>query len=348
MISFVQGDLLAADADALVNTVNCVGVMGRGVALQFKKAFPDNFRAYEVACRRGEVEPGRMFVFETGQLSPRLIINFPTKRHWRGASRMEDIDSGLVALKREIISRRVRSIALPPLGTGLGGLAWPEVRARIVAALRSLEDVEVRVFEPHQGDAPIAVPRSPKVPPMTPSRAALVGLMDRYLRGLMEPNITLLEVHKLCYFLQAAGQGLRLKFVKGHYGPYAENLRFVLSEMEGYYTAGFRDGGDQPTKPISLVPGALEAADGLLAADFELQHRFDRVVDLVEGFETSLGLELLATTYWVATEEHAATTEAAAQAFQAWNTRKAGFTPRQIGIALDRLREKGWLADAAA
>lgn len=115
MIEYTTGDLLKDDAEALVNTVNCVGVMGRGIALQFKKAWPENFKAYEAACKREEVQPGRMFVFETGQLTlPRYIINFPTKRHWRGASRIADIEAGLVALVDTIKSMGIRTIAIPP------------------------------------------------------------------------------------------------------------------------------------------------------------------------------------------------------------------------------------------
>ena len=156
MIEFVRGDLLADDAEALVNTVNCVGVMGRGIALQFKKAFPDNFKAYEAGCRRGEVVPGRMFVFDTGQLmNPRYIINFPTKRHWRGMSRLPDIEAGLDALAEEIRNRNIRSIAVPPLGCGLGGLDWDVVRPLIVGALKDLDGVRIAVYEPNQPHAPI-------------------------------------------------------------------------------------------------------------------------------------------------------------------------------------------------
>jgi O-acetyl-ADP-ribose deacetylase (regulator of RNase III) len=117
MIEYRTGNILQADAEALVNTVNCVGIMGRGIALQFKNAYPHNFDAYEAACVRGEVQPGRMFVFETEQLTdPKYIINFPTKRHWRGKSRMEDIEAGLKGLAEEIRKRRIHSIALPPTG----------------------------------------------------------------------------------------------------------------------------------------------------------------------------------------------------------------------------------------
>lgn len=202
MIEFRTGDILRADVEALVNTVNCVGTMGRGVALQFKNNFPANFKAYEVACARDEVQPGRMFVFETGQLSPKFIINFPTKRHWKGKSRMEDIESGLKALVEQIRNRRIRSIAIPPLGSGLGGLNWADVRPRIVAALDKLDDLDVIVYEPNS--APVTT-RSREVPKMTAGRAALVGLMHRYLGGLMDPFVTLIEVQKLMYFMQEAG-----------------------------------------------------------------------------------------------------------------------------------------------
>ena len=148
MIEYKTGDILAEEVEALVNTVNCVGIMGRGIALQFKKEWPENFKAYAAACRRHEVQPGRMFVFETGRLThPRYIINFPTKRDWRGKSRIEDIETGLEALVAEIQKRGIRSIAIPPLGAGLGGLSWAEVRTRIERAIRELSEVRIVVFE---------------------------------------------------------------------------------------------------------------------------------------------------------------------------------------------------------
>lgn len=150
MLRFETGDILTADVAALVNPVNCVGAMGRGLALQFKRAFPENFRAYAAACARGEVRPGRMFLFETGTpANPRYIVNFPTKRHWRARSRMEDIEAGLDALADLLRERDIGSVAVPPLGSGLGGLDWGSVRQRIEEALGGLEGVDVIVFEPH-------------------------------------------------------------------------------------------------------------------------------------------------------------------------------------------------------
>jgi len=151
MIRYIWGgDILKCEVEALVNTVNCVGVMGRGLALQFKNAYPENFRAYKAACDQKEVQPGRMFVYETGQPVPRFIINFPTKRHWRDKSRIEDIEAGLVDLVRVIREKDIRSIAIPPLGCGLGGLNWREVRPCIEQALEQLTNVNVLVFKPKQ------------------------------------------------------------------------------------------------------------------------------------------------------------------------------------------------------
>jgi len=342
MLEFTTGDIFRADAEALVNTVNCVGIMGRGIALQFKNEFPANFKAYEAACAREEVQPGKMFVFETRELAgPKFIINFPTKRHWKGKSRMEDIDSGLEALADEIRTRGIRSIAIPPLGSGLGGLNWREVRPRIEAALDGIADLHVIIFEPKS--APVAT-KSREVPNMTSGRAALVVLVHRYLGGLMDPFVTLLEIHKLMYFMQEAGEPLNLKYAKALYGPYAENLRHVLNAIEGHLVAGYADGGDMPDKQIELVPGAVYDAEAFLNDKPETVGRFDRVAKLVEGFETPFGLELLATVHWVVKRENATDIEDSVAKVYAWNERKKRFSPRQIGIAFDTLRENGWLA----
>ncbi|TCZ63984.1 type II toxin-antitoxin system antitoxin DNA ADP-ribosyl glycohydrolase DarG [Roseicella aquatilis] len=344
MITSKTGDLLAEPAEALVNTVNCVGIMGRGVALQFKNAFPENFRAYKAACDRGDVQPGQMFVFELGQLMrPRWIINFPTKRHWRGNSRIEDIESGLVALATEIRERGIRSIAIPPLGSGLGGLEWRDVKPRIVEALRGINDLEVVLFEPAGAPVDGRGMASSKVPPMTAGRAALVGLMHRYLGGLMDPFVTLLEVHKLMYFMQEAGQPLRLRYAKAPYGPFAENLGNVLAQVEGHLVAGYRDGGDAPDKQLTLVPGAVDDAMTFLEGEEATRAHFDRVAALVQGFETPFGLELLSTVHWVAKDAPDATPADIVVRMHGWGERKRRFSPRQIGLALDTLAGQGWL-----
>ena len=348
MIELTQGDLLRADADAIVNTVNCVGFMGRGIAAQFKRAYPENFRVYEAACKRGEVQPGRMLVYElAGSASPRFIINFPTKRHWKANSRIDDIEAGLKALIDEVRSRKIRSIAVPPLGCGLGGLDWAEVRPLIETAFAELPDVRVLVYEPTRTPAAAVMVRPAKAPNMTPGRAALVGLVQRYLGGLMDPFVSLLEVHKLMYFAQEAGEPLRLKYVKAAYGPYAENLRHVLAAIEGHLLTGYADGGDSPEKQLQLVPGAAEAADAFLLAHPETRERFERVSALVEGFETPFGTELLATVHWLLAHD-LVPGDRLVDAVYAWNDRKRQFTARQIELARDVLLDKAWANGASA
>lgn len=349
MISYTTGDILNADVEALVNTVNCVGIMGRGIALQFKNMFPKNFEDYAAACARDDVQPGRMFVHDTHALTnPRFIINFPTKRHWRGKSRIEDIDSGLLALREEIVRRGIRSIAIPPLGSGLGGLDWSAVKPRIAKALAGLDQVDIRVYEPKGAPEASAMVRRQEVPKMTPGRAALVVLMQRYVGGLMDPFVSLLEVHKLLYFLQEAGERLRLQYRKAHYGPYAENLTHLLRTVEGHFISGYADGGDAPDKQLEIVPGTIADAEAMLATAHDTKQRFEAVADLVDGFETPFGLELLSTVHWVVRHEGAATTDEIVSATYAWNDRKKRFSPHQLELAHDVLRRKGWLEPSAA
>ena len=284
MLSYTTGDILREDAEALVNTVNCVGIMGRGIALQFKKSYPLNFKAYEAACEKGEVQPGRLFVFETNSLTyPHYIINFPTKRHWRGNSRIEDIDAGLAELVATIRTRQIASVALPPLGSGLGGLEWGDVKIRIEAAMHALSDVRVIVYEPAGAPSAAGMARGRGAPPMTAGRAALVELINCYLRGLLDPFVTLLEVHKLMYFLQEAGEPLKLEFKKAVYGPYALNLSHVLNTIEGHFISGYADGGDAPDKQLELVPGAVQDAASFLDGCPQTRERFEKTMELIQG-----------------------------------------------------------------
>jgi O-acetyl-ADP-ribose deacetylase (regulator of RNase III) len=344
MIELTQGDILKADAEALVNTVNCVGIMGRGIALQFRKAFPANFKAYKAACDAEQVQLGKMFIYDLNRLyNPRFIINFPTKRHWKEKSRIADIKSGLADLINVVKQRQIYSIAIPPLGCGLGGLNWEEVQPLILEAFQSLPEVTVFLFEPIGApQAPLMV-KETKVPNMTVGRAALLGLMRRYLAAVMDPTVTLLEVHKLMYFMQEAGEPLRLNYQKALYGPYAENLRHVLSHIEGHFISGYGDAEDRPDKPLELKSYASEQAETFLTEHEETRARFDRVANLIKGFETTFGMELLSTVHWVARREEVRTVEDAVMKVHAWNDRKCMFEPRHIQLAWNRLREAGWL-----
>jgi O-acetyl-ADP-ribose deacetylase (regulator of RNase III) len=349
MIKLRQGDILQTDAEALVNTVNCVGIMGRGIALQFRKAFPENYEAYRAVCNRGELQPGRMFVYDLNRLvNPRYIINFPTKRHWKSPSRLEDIDSGLEALVKEIRERDIRSVAVPPLGCGLGGLHWPEVRPRIEAAFRDLPEVTVFLHEPAGAPPAEKMVKRNQAPRMTLGRATLLGLTQRYLAAVMDPHVSLLEIHKLMYFMQEAGQELRLRYQKAPYGPYAENLRHVLSEIEGHFISGYGDAHDRPDVQVQPMPEAVQHAETFLDEHPETRRRFDRVARLIEGFETPFGMELLATVHWVATREGAATLDDAVRQAYGWGERKRMFQEAHLRVAWEALRDQGWLATASA
>ena len=343
MIERTYGNILTDDAEALVNTVNCVGVMGKGIALQFKKAFPENYRAYEAACRREEVKPGRMFVFETGQMfHPRYIINFPTKRHWRGKSRYEDIESGLQALVREVRERKIRSIAIPPLGSGLGGLQWNRVRAMIEAAFEDMPDVKMKLYEPKGSPDAEDMPVGTARPKMTVARALLIKLMKQYARFAY--RLTLLEIQKLAYFLQESGMDLKLRYVKHLYGPYAHNLNKVLEILEGHHIRGYGD-TQKPDVEITLLPDADKAADRFLQKDPRAAMHLERVVDLVDGFETPYGMELLASVHWAAVHDgEVSDAESAVIAMACWNDRKRRlFKPAHIRLAWERLQAEGWI-----
>jgi uncharacterized protein YwgA len=177
---------------------------------------------------------------------------------------------------------------------------------------------------------------------MTAGRAALIGLMRQYLAGLLDPFVTLLEVHKLMYFMQEAGEPLKLRYVKAPYGPYAENLPHVLRAIDGYFVAGYGDGGESPNKELSLVPGAVEEAEAFLADHPDVRVRFAHVADLVEGFETPFGLELLSTVHWVSHHENRERSDDLVSSVYSWGDRKRQFTPRQIDLAARTLAQKGW------
>jgi O-acetyl-ADP-ribose deacetylase (regulator of RNase III) len=342
-MEFVTGNLLEADAEALVNTVNTKGVMGKGVALQFKRAFPENYKAYRAACAAGRVQLGRMFVFDSGRMErPRYIINFPTKDHWRSRSRLTDIDAGLEDLRRVLTELQIESVALPPLGCGLGGLHWADVRPRIEGALGTLP-VGVLVYEPHGAPAPEEMPERRARPRMTAFRATLVWLLSRYLAP--GEAASPLEVQKLLYFLQESGEPLGLNFEKQRYGPYADAARHAVIHIEGHYVTGFGDGtGPGDVRPL---PGAVEEAEAFLADHPETRERYERVVELIDGFETPYGLELLATTHWVATHEDAVAPSAAAERVRAWSRRKGHlFTDEHVAVAWERLEQGGWLLGA--
>lgn len=343
MVEYGQGNLLTADVEALVNTVNCVGVMGKGVALQFKQAYPENFRRYVSACADGQVQPGRMFVVPTDSLvNPRYIINFPTKRHWKARSRLEDIDSGLQALVDEVQRRDIRSFAIPPLGCGNGGLHWSEVRPRIEAACAPLDGVRIILYLPEGSPEAECMPGATSKPPMTPARAALLLTLERY--GIPGYRLSMLEVQKLAYFLQVAGVPLKLEWTKQQYGPYAATLNHVLRRMEGHDIRGSGAPGREAV--ISPLPEATVGAREFLTTSPDAAKVVSNVGRLIEGFETPYGLELLATVHWVAGKDRTAASDPsrAVVKVQDWSGRKRQrLKPEHIRKAWQRLQDECWL-----
>jgi len=342
-----KGNLLEAEVEALVNTVNTVGVMGKGIALQFKKSYPANFKSYHKACKEGTVQLGVMHIHDNGQLTtPRWIINFPTKGHWRSKSKMQDVLDGLDALANEIVELGISSIAVPPLGCGNGGLNWAQVEPAIRSKLGELP-VTVHLYAPAGAPRAVEMPDKRRRPKLTMGKAALVAMIDRYSQAAL--GSTVVEVQKLMYFLQEAGQPLRLRYAKGQYGPYADNLRHVLIALEGHHLQGYGDGSSSvaDAEPITVLPEAGQEAKAALedSGQLEILERIDRALALTAGFESAYGLELLASVHWCAkNESDVGSASSAATCVRAWNERKASlFTDEHIEAAWGHLLKHGWL-----
>jgi len=240
--------------------------MGKGLALQFKKAFPANFKAYEAACKNGNVQIGKMFVFEAGGIVlPRYIINFPTKKHWRGVRSWSTFEAGF---ERSRTGRPGPENSLdrhPTLGRRLRWTDWGKVRPLIESGLAGLWDVEVLIFEPKGAPPPAEMKNETPKPKMTPTRAFVLALMHRYLGTGFDYRLSLLEIQKLAYFLQEAGEPLELAYQANIYGPYADDLRHVLNRIEGHYLSGFGDAPNKPEIPLELLPGAADEAEAFLS-----------------------------------------------------------------------------------
>lgn len=305
MINFTTGNLFDSGAEALVNTVNTVGVMGKGIALMFKEQFPENFKNYELACKNKEIEVGTIFATERTDLvdGPRWIINFPTKKHWRNPSKLEWVEDGLRDLARFISEQQIRSIALPPLGSGNGGLNWAEVRPVIERILGKLQDVDITVYEPTSQYQNVAK-RTGKQE-LTPARGIVVELVRRY--GALGLDCSLLEIQKLAYFLERQLQRMNLPNVldlefKAHrYGPYAPKLGHLLNALDGSYLHCAKRLAD--ADPLETI-WFDSAKQPVIAAYLKSEAKafvpaMEAVSQLTEGFESPLGMEALATVDWL-------------------------------------------------
>ena len=351
MIHYEQGNLLDSKADALVNTVNTVGIMGKGIALMFKDRFGENFRAYAQACKDGRVRTGKMFVTEPNELDgPRWIVNFPTKQHWRGNSQLQWIVEGLHDLRQFIVEKGVRSIAIPPLGAGNGGLNWPTVREQIEQALSDL-DLDVAVFEPTREYQNVA--KRHGLEELTAARALIAELVRRY--WVMGFECSLLEVQKLAWFLdraldrnQSSDNPLKLHFEANKFGPYAHGLTKLLDRLDGSYLRSEKRISD--AKPFDVVWFEEERTQ-MVQAYLRSQAKgyltaLEETSATINGFESPFGMELLATVDWLITREAAVpTVDGVRQGLMNWAheggaARKARlFDERAIAIALERLSQ---------
>lgn len=351
MITYTTGNLLDAEVEALVNTVNTVGVMGKGIALMFKERFTKNTALYEKACKAGEVQTGRVFVTETEELmSPRWIVNFPTKQHWRAKSRLAWIVDGLADLRQFIEQNQVRSIAIPPLGAGNGGLNWVDVKPHIEQALGDLEGVNVLVYEPTTRYQNVA--KSKGVEKLTPARALIAELVRRY--WVLGMECSLLEIQKLAWFLERAieSEGLEsldLRFVANNYGPYADRLRHLLDALDGSYLKSDKRISDcGPLDIIWFNDAKRDRVDLYLKTEAKAyMPALEKATQLIDGFESPFGLELLSTVDWLLAQENIAPEPQALlegvghwPAGESWARRKLGlFDLSKLKLALNRLQE---------
>lgn len=350
MIKFTQGNLLEANVEALVNTVNTVGIMGKGIALMFKERFDFNYQEYSKACKAGLVQTGKMFVTEVNELTgPKWIVNFPTKQHWRPDSRMEWVVDGLQDLRRFVLEKQIKSIAIPPLGAGNGGLDWLLVRGHIEKILSDLP-IEILVFEPSRQYQNVA--KRDGVKNLTPARALIAELVRRY--WVMGMECSLLEVQKLAWFMERAieqfnpqDNPLKLSFKPHIYGPYAQKLMHLLNDLDGSYLHCEKRIADAKNLDViwyeeenkAIVQAYLntEAKAYLNALSY--------TEAMIDGFESPFGMELLATVDWLLFKDKVQpNVDAIREGLKNWTSgAEAGlrknrlFDDRAIAIALERL-----------
>lgn len=338
-ITFKSGDMFSEPVEALVNTVNCVGVMGKGVALEFKMRWPANFRAYKKLCDAEELAPGQMFIFDTKELftseGPRYLVNFPTKAHWRSKSKISYVEDGLDALCDEIKAQGIKSIAIPPLGCGNGGLDWADVKPLIVSKLSQIEGVDIVVFPPKTAlDVPEHV--HSKLP-MTYARAVLLKALNDLERHF-DGSFDRISLQKIAYFLHVLGVDFKLKFARHLYGPYSETLKkaFIAFENHGMIS-GFTTGERQS----HVTNGGCAVADDFLRSfDQGSEEIINRLSKLIQGYESPYGLELLASVHWLAHHEGHYPVDKIIDEMMGWNENKRNsFSEDAIRVAYERLFE---------
>ncbi|WP_325890878.1 type II toxin-antitoxin system antitoxin DNA ADP-ribosyl glycohydrolase DarG [Grimontia sp. NTOU-MAR1] len=344
MIKYVQGDLFADDAEAIINTVNTVGVMGKGLAYQFKEKYPENFDAYRDACKRNQVVTGKMFIFETKSLKkPRIIINFPTKEHWRGKSKIEYIESGLEDLVKIAIDAELKSVAIPALGAGLGGLPWSQVEQKIINKLSPINGIEWRIYAPNEE------PKKPVNVHMTVSRATVLYAVSTYLQKTKKQEVTEQALHCFLYLLDKRGLGIDgLTFNKFKDAPYSDGLHTYLVKIDGssIYMSGEQKAANRNS--ITLNKDILKDLFSKYVIPQKSKKLILDVIDSISGYETLDGLTVLATSLWVITEQPCDSTEIVSkdlpvELISESLTTTGTCSKAMIRGAIQRLKEEKWL-----
>ncbi len=339
-IEYKNGNMFDEPTEAIVNTVNCVGVMGKGVALEFKRRWPENFKAYKRLCDDKALAPGQMFIFDNNGFldngKHRYLINFPTKQHWRSKSKIEYVKDGLVDFVKQVRDLGIRSVALPPLGCGNGGLDWDNVRPLIEEAVAELPDVHFVIFGPaaDQSDQP----EQAQIPNDLTIRRASMMVAFAELEKFFGGHLTRLTAQKTTYFLQVLGIDFGLRFSKNQYGPYSETLHDAFKAMEAKnYIQGYTSDEQQ----VVVTQGTFAAANELLDANgASISETIRKLSLLIEGYESPYGMELLASVHFLAVTEGITTQPEMSRALENWNDHKrANFPEAAVTAALERLKE---------
>ncbi len=332
MIIYKEGNIFDSNAEALVNTVNTVGVMGKGIALQFRKTFLANYKAYSDACKKGEVTVGKMFVQKDSNLSmgERLIINFPTKKDWRKPSEYIYIEEGLRDLVKVIDQYGIKSMALPPLGAGNGGLKWENVKDLIDRYLGNLS-IDIFVYEPN---VELKEELKKERVKLTPARALLLYvLFDLVKDGEM---VSEFSAEKICYFLQRFGakKYFKLDYKPQLYGPYSGKVRRLLNTLSGSYIIGYSDMDKKPFDPLLLITDGYEEVSRYVHADQELSRIAERTIDFLDGYYSDFTLELLSSVDYIMYSKHTTEKSIIASELEKWNDRKNNYFNNEQYISL--------------
>lgn len=340
MIREIEGNILESKAEALVNTVNTVGVMGKGLALQFKKAFPENYKKYVIACKNKEIDIGTLFVTKEKTLDgEKIIINFPTKKHWKKPSEYIYIEKGLDDLIRIIKEYNIKSIAIPPLGCNNGGLNWDKVKKIIINKLSHL-DIEIYLYQPTKEIKEKLAKERIK---LTPARALLLYLLfdlDRYGEFVSE-----FTAEKICYFLQRFGaeKYFKLKYAPKFYGPYSGKVRYVLNYLNGSYITGYSDMNRKPFEPLFLIPETYNEVKYYIENNHELKNIAYKTKEFLTGFYSEFDLELLSSVDWIMIQLQTDNIEDIKKELKNWSKRKKDkfSNDNVLKIAIDHIKKFG-------